>query len=460
MIYTEEPLSPGWWLKRLMGQLIERRPRYDMLQSYYDGTNGIPAYANAAVRDAARRLMAMSGTNYAELAIEATRERMRPIGFRTGAQNDDLGDSEAWNVWQANSLDADHKLVDSTALSLSQAYTIVGAFDPDIGAPLVTAEDPREVIAECDPARRRKVLAAAKVFHDDVYGTDVAYLYLPGYVIKAHRKHQEGESSDLSGWEWASAPESIGIPVVPVVPFAYRPQVRGLPKGEIEPHLRILDRINYTLLNRLEIVTMQAFRQRAVKGVPTTRPDGTEVDYDELFRQGPGAIWTLPATAEMWESGSLDLTPIQSTVKDDATTFAAVTRTPLSYMIPDAAQGSAEGAQLTREGLTFKVVDRCGYAGESWEDTMALSFLRMGDLERANRRDLEIIWASPERYTLSERGSAASQAVGLSKRTVQEKIWQLTPQEIARNEAELAAEALLEPDPTPIPVPEPVGAAA
>ena len=141
MIYTDEPLSPGWWLKRLMGQLIERRPRYDLLQSYYDGTNGIPAYADAAVRDAARRLMAMSGTNYAELAIEATRERMRPIGFRTGAQNDDLGDSEAWNVWQANSLDADHKLVDSTVLSLSQAYTIVGAMDPDIGAPLITAED-------------------------------------------------------------------------------------------------------------------------------------------------------------------------------------------------------------------------------------------------------------------------------------------------------------------------------
>ena len=153
MIYTDEPLSPGWWLKRLMGQLIERRPRYDLLQSYYDGTNGIPAYADAAVRDAARRLMAMSGTNYAELAIEATRERMRPIGFRTGAQNDDLGDSEAWNVWQANSLDADHKLVDSTVLSLSQAYTIVGAMDPDIGAPLITAE----VVAQAvDPERRQR----------------------------------------------------------------------------------------------------------------------------------------------------------------------------------------------------------------------------------------------------------------------------------------------------------------
>jgi len=30
---------------------------------------------------------------------------------------------------------------------------------------------------------------------------------------------------------------------------------------------------------------------------------------------------------------------------------------------------------------------------------------------------------------------------------VQEKIWQLTPQEIARNEAELEAEKLLEPEP-------------
>ena len=64
--------------------------------------------------------------------------------------------------------------------------------------------------------------------------------------------------------------------------------------------------------------------------------DRTEVDYDELFRQGPGAIWTLPATAEMWESGALDLTPVLESVKADVRDFAAVTRTPLSYLFPDA----------------------------------------------------------------------------------------------------------------------------
>lgn len=451
MIETSAPLSPGWWLKRLMGELIERRPRYDILETYYEGANGIPAYADAAVRDAARRLMTMSKTNFAELAIDATRERMVPLGFRTGADGDDLGDKEAWRIWQANSLDADHKLIDSTALSLSQAYAIIGGVDPEIGAPLISIEDPREVIAECDPARRRKTIASAKVFTDSVSGFDLAYLYLPGYVVRAGREHQEGFTSDLSGWQWIGQPQAIGVPIVPVVSFAYRPRLRGLPKGEIEPHLPILDRINYTILNRLEIMTLQAFRQRAVKGVPTRNPDGTEVDYDELFRQGPGAIWTLPATAEMWESGALDLTPVLESVKADVRDFAAVTRTPLSYLFPDAAQGSAEGASLTREGLVFKVDDRKAQAGESYEQTMSTAFLVSGDVERANRNDLEVIWAPSERFSLGERASASSQAVGLSRRGVQERIWQMTPAEIARDDAEVAAEALLAPDPVPEP---------
>lgn len=421
-----------------------------MLESYSEGTNGIPAFADAAVRDAARRLMTMARTNFAELAIEATRERMKPIGFRTGATSDDLGDAEAWRIWQTNALDADHSIIDFMALALSQAYVIVGPVDAELGVPLISVEDPRAVIAEVDPVRRRKVIAAAKVFTDDVSGYDIAYLFLPGVRLRAATRHN-GKGMflyDVSGWDWVDV-QRVPIDGVPVVPFAYRPRVGRLPLGEIEPHLPILDRINYTLLNRLEVMTMQAFRQRAVKGVPTTNPDGTEVDYDELFRQGPGAVWTLPATAEMWESGVLDLTPIHESVKADGRDFCAVTRTPLSYMYPDAAQGSAEGAALTKEGHIFKVSDRMAQAGEAYEEMMSLAFQMMGDIERAARPDLEVIWAAPERHSLTERGQTSTQAVGLSRRFIQEKVWQLTPQEIARNEAELAAEELLA---------EPVGA--
>lgn len=452
MIDTETPNSPGWWFDRLFKRLLDRQGHFDRLDSYYRGTNPIPVHANKNVSDSYRRLMAVSGANFARLIVEATRERMTPLGFRTGSVADELGDEVAWRIWQANSLDADHMMIDRATLSMGAAYAIVGGFDDEIGAPLITPEDPREVICEVDPANRRRVIAAAKVFHDEVYEVDVAYLYLPGFVLKAYRKEQEGMPTDLSGWEWWGDPQQLPVPVVPVVPFAYQPQLRGYPLGEIEPHLPVLDRINYTIMNRLETMTLQAFKQRAIKGVPTTQPDGTEVDYDDLFRQGPGAIWLLPAAADIWESGNVDLGPVRESIKDDARDFCAVTRTPLSYMFPDAAQGSAEGASLTREGLTFKTRDRIGYASESYEATMALAFLMAGDTERAARADLEVIWAPVERYSLTERGQAASQAEGLSRRAIQERIWQMTPQEIARNEAELAAEALLAPEPTPVAV--------
>ena len=55
--------TAGATLQRLMKDLADRRARYDVLQMYYDGENGIPAYADAVVRDAARRLMQMSLTN-------------------------------------------------------------------------------------------------------------------------------------------------------------------------------------------------------------------------------------------------------------------------------------------------------------------------------------------------------------------------------------------------------------
>jgi hypothetical protein len=69
-------------------------------------------------------------------------------------------------------------------LSMAKAYVIVGDVDDEIGAPLITPEDPREVITEQRPGRRRKTIAALKVFHDDVLGVDRVYLYLPGVVYQ------------------------------------------------------------------------------------------------------------------------------------------------------------------------------------------------------------------------------------------------------------------------------------
>lgn len=442
-IDATEPRSPGWWLQRLLKKLGDGQDRFDRLDEYYRGENGIPAHAHKSVREAYRRLMSMSRTNFAELVVEPVRERMVPVGFRTGADADELGDKEAWRIWQGNALDADSSLVHRWSLSMSLAHVIVGPVDSEIGVPLITPEDPREVVVELDPIRKRKALAALKVFADDTEGVQRAYLYLPGFVLRAVRQMPTDGTLDwnLSGFEWDGPVQRLPAAVVPVVSFPNKDR-RGI--GEFEPHIPVLDRINYTILNRLEIATLQAFKQRAVKGdLPDTDEDGNEIDYDDIFESGPDALWRLPAGVDIWESGQVDLGPIRSAIRDDIQDLAAVTRTPLFYLTPDAANGSAEGASLMREGLVFKTQDRIVRASESWEQVMSLAFLFAGDAERASRPDMEVIWASPERRSLAERADAATKATDLPWSTRMSEIWQMSPQQIERMRAERIEDAML-----------------
>lgn len=443
------PQSPGWWLLRLMRKLERDQPRFDQLDTYYRGYNGIPTLSSRAERESYRRLRAMACSNYPELIVESVVERMTPVGFRTGAVDDELGDDEAWRIWQANSLDADVNVAFRAQLAMSLSFMIVGPVDPDIGAPLITTEDPREVTVETDPRRRRKVRAGLKVFRDDVFGLDRAYVFLPGEVWRAARKVNDAETnpvtSTLEGWEWESA-SRLPQPVVPVVPFVNRPNMAGAGVGEFETHLPLIDRINYSVLQRLEIATMQAFRQRAVKGdLPTHDAEGNEIDYDNIFEAGPGALWQLPAGVDVWESQGVDLGPIRQSIIDDERALSAVTGTPLYRFTPDAAAGSAEGASLQREGLVFKATDRIGQATESLEAVMSLAFLFSGDEERARRSDMEVLWAPPDRVTLAEKYDAAvkAKAAGETWRSIAQDILGKTPQQIARMEGERASEAFL-----------------
>lgn len=449
-IDTSKAGTPGWWLARLTKKLAENQGRYETLDRYYRGENGIPHMSDKAVRDAYQRMMRMARTNFAELVVEAVRERMKPTGFLTGAEGDELGDAEAWRIWQANSLDADHALVDRASLAMSMGYVIVGGVDPELNAPLITPEDPREVVVEHVPGRRRKAAAALKLFRDDANGADFAYLYLPGQLYRAGRP-VTGESTsltpDMARWEWVDRKEYPAelSDVVPVVAFPNRAEMGGHALGEFEPHLGVLDRINYTILNRMEIATLQAFRQRAIKGPPSVDADGNQIDYDDIFASDPGALWLLPETATIWESQQVDLGPLRSAIRDDVQDLAAASRTPLFYLTPDAANGSAEGASLAREGLVFKTADRIAQASESWEQVMHLAFRFAGDTERASRRDMEVLWAPPERFSLSERYDAAvkAQAAGVPWRSVMTDVLQFTPQQVARMEAERASDLLL-----------------
>jgi hypothetical protein len=439
---ASEPMSPGWWLENLGKQLYADQPRLNLLDSYFRGNPPLPSSAPSA-RPAYQLFQRTSRVNFAETIVEAVRHRMIPLGFRTGADGDELGDKAARLLWQQNDLDVESVDVHQGMLALSRSYAMVGKVDDQV---LITAEDPRQVITSHDPATRR-VRAGLKVYRDESMSTDWAYLHLPGWLYVAGRpapKSAEVLASGFSAkhWTWSGTfpiPEAQGR--VPIVRFQ---NARGM--GEFEPHVDTLDRINTMILQRVVIAVMQAFRQRAVKGeLPSHDAAGNPIDYDSLFAAGPDALWTLPPGVEMWESAGVDMTPVLASVKADLQYLAASTFTPMHIFMPEAVTGSAEGASLAREGLVFKTRGATGRAGIGWRETVSLAFLFQGDPERANLAALEPMWASPEQLSLAERGSAAAQAKasGVPWRSIMTEIWQFPPELVDRMESERAADAFI-----------------
>lgn len=442
-IDVDTPGSPGWWLQELAWKLERRQNRLARLDAYFSGDPPLPEGAEN-MRDAYRAFQQKARTNFAELIVSAVRERMQVVGFRTAASDDENGDRAAREIWEANSLDVEIADVFEAMLSLGDGYVIVGK---DGDEPVITGEDPRQVVTAHDPVRQRVVRAALKVFADELEGVELAYLYLPGRVLVASR--QVKRTSRLvrprvrfnpTAWEWDRERSGV-LPFdqVPVVRFRNR---RGV--GEFEPHLDLLDRVNHQILQRMVIATMQAFRQRAVKNAPMVDEDGNEVDWEGLLVADPGAVWAIPGDVDMWESGQVDLTPILSAVKDDVQHLSAVTRTPFHMLTPEGANQSAEGAAVAREGLEFKAGDRIARATEACKDVMSLAFRVVGDDERADRSQLEVLWRDVARRSLAELADAAvkKQAAGVPWRQNMVDLG-YPPAVIDRMESERADDALL-----------------
>lgn len=453
-ITTNVRESPGWWMDRLFAKLNDR-DRLDRLWDLHYRYRGKPPLPEGAenARELFEAFQRKSRTNYAQLAVSAVAERLRPVGFRTAVDSDEDGDAEAARIWKLARLTVISAEVHDLMLNLGECFVIVGVKLNKRGVPVVTAEDPRFMVAECAADDPYEVRAALKWMHDDVLDEDRAYLYLPGEVWVARRKNQtfyqaphgSGRARPPSmlwrpeSWEWDEERSgTLGHGEMPVVPFVNKDGM-----GEYEAHIDVLDRINLQILNRLCIAAMQAFRQRAIKGLDDEDEDGEPIDWTGVFTSDPAAIWKLPDNAELWESGIVDLRQILEAVKDDVINFAAVSRTPMYYLNPGGANQSADGAAQQREGLNFKAVDRRDRADGRWPEVMALIFKVMGQPERADLAELETLWDDINRLSLAERADAASKAQNdIPRRSRLRYIWGFEPQVVARMESEWEEEEL------------------
>ena len=461
MIDVKTPDSPGWWLQKCHRKLQDRLPRLNKLHSYRAGDPPL-AKRSEVEKQAFREFQKTGRLNMADALVSSVTERMAVRAIRTAQGATQAGDSVAWDVFTANQLAVELPDVLDNMLGLGDGYMFIGV-DPAAGdrptaeQVWITAEDPRQAVTIHDPVRQSQVRAGAKFFHDPDEQMDYAYLHRPGVVYVAKRARKSGAKSasfSPSSWDWDESrggEEGMRLPealrdVVGVVRFRNRKGV-----AEFEPHLDVLDRLNHGILQRMVIVTMQAFRQRALKGdMPTHYPAdwadeslrGQKIDYDEIFVSSPDALWLLPGGADIWESAQAEIQGVLSAVQDDLKHLAAASRRPFWIFAPD--NQSANGADRANEGLVFATEDRETRAGQALAQVISIALRFMGETERAAVGKITVDWMPPERYGLSTKATAAqaAKAAGMSSRFILENVWQATPEEIAIEEQNAAADQL------------------
>lgn len=434
--------SPDWWVKQLHGRVVAKRPTLNLLHRYSVGDAplmDLPADAREAFIDFQRR----ARTNFAGLSVEVMLDRMKVAGVRTGAAGDALGDSEAWDMWQANQLDADAPALHRASLVMGEAFVIVGDIDDEIEAPLITIEDPRNIAIARDGQRRRRIDKALKVFVDEWTGNEHAYLYERGFdgYPATVRRAEITKGSRSAGWRWIGEADSLPFSQPPIVWFPNRLDIDGRTCwGEFQQDRDVLDRINTTILQRLVITAMQAFRQKMLTGLPLKDENGAEINYDGMFPADPAALWQLPAGVALLEGAAYDPTPLLMATKDDVTHYAAQTRTPLPSLQPDAANQSGANTEMVWAGHIAKCLDRMSTLSEGWEEVVQLGFLWKGETERARRRDMEVLWMPPDIPSLAERYDAVgkAQAAGMPEDFIRLHIVGMSPQEIRRYQSEMA----------------------
>jgi hypothetical protein len=422
---TPPPLAG---MATLMEDALEARlPEVETYEAYYRGEQKLDL-ATSKYRETFGRLLEASSDNWCQLVVDASVERLKVQGFRFGPR-DQPADTEAWDIWQANYLDADSALAHAEASKTGWAYLLVlpGA-DPD--TPRITVEHPAQCITYSDPSDRRARLAGFKRWPRGD-GSTAAALYTTEAFYLLSRRSNSGSR------DWtteATLPNPIGV--VPMVPMLNMPTLLGGGISDLEVILSKQDAINKLLADMLVNSEFVAYPQRWASGleIPTDPSTGRPLDR-EAFLSSVSRLWVAedPSVKFGELSGSDGLGYVRQ-MEALVQHIAAQTRTPPHYLLGQSgAFPSGESLKATETGLVAKVRRKQVSYGEAWEEALRLSFAYRGDVGRAQAVDVETIWADPEARSEGELVDALLKMRQLGVPITELwRRWGASPQEVAR----------------------------
>ena len=480
--------SLEWWLARLGARLDSRRERMERFEAYYAGVQPL-AFVSDTFRAAFGDRFREFSSNFMSLVVDAHRERLSVQGIRIGDNRD--GDTDAWDWWQRNRLDAESQIAHTESLVKGICYVLIWP-DPVSGEPEATIESALQVVVETEPGKSWKRRAALKRWLDDD-GRYRAELYLPDGISKFRSAQSPNDFSaatwgQVAQWQREEGPGSFvrnPLGIIPIVPLVNRPRLTGQVvnaygrpvsgvvgpdegQSEIAMVMSNQDAINKLRADGINASDLAAFRQRWLRNWQVEIDEKTGQPI-EPFRAAVDRLWILPppdpddptGDAHQPEFGEFEQTETASIVAQiqmEVQHLGAISRTPYHYLLPQSGQPpSGDSLRSAETGLVAKVRDSMVHKGEGWEEVFRLNFLFRDD---ARGRDLgaEVIWKDPESRTEAVHTDALVKQASMG--IPEEILWEglgYSPRQVIRIRELIAAAPPPEPPPPDVvPTTEPV----
>lgn len=433
-----DPGTPDWWLDRLYGRLRARQPHIKIWDAWYSGEHEAPLGYEKATR-LLQRLLESVGANFLPLLTDAAHERMHVEGFKVGGTINDA----VWEIWQGNNFDSASEQVLLEKMALSAAYVLVDPNTNPAGYPTLTPEHPDQCFVENVPGSQVRA-AGLKVWLDDMGEKPLAQarVYLPDRVIAYAAPTRSWTGLAIQPkWELQES-DSGDNPLgeVPLVPFYNRPRMLKEPRPEFWQVIPIQRRINKTLLDRMVMQELGAFKAKWATGleVPVDPVTGEQVEpfqsaIDRLFlNENPDG--------KFGQFDAEDIRMMLAAVEADVQHAAAIVPTPPDYLLGEMTNISAEGLKAAQASLVSRVRRHMRHDEDPLEDVARLALKASGQ-SIPDVASMTTVWRNPEFRTEGELVDALvkMRSLGVPNEALWER-WGATPQEISAWRVSLDAE--------------------
>jgi hypothetical protein len=429
------------------GALSRWRPGLGYYDALYEGDHEL-GFATAAYWEAFGPYLAATADNFMPLVVDAAVERLRVLGFRWGKAT---GADDATNeIWQANDMDLGSDQLHREAGKLGFAYWMVDRPPARGDAPLITPEQPNQVIVQCSAANPRVREAAFKMWaepdgfvHCNLYTRDKVFKWRRPAAGSVELPY--GVKADTWVLDAGDSGAHATPGYVPVVPVPNTPRLGGQGISDLKDVAGDQTNINKLLADMLLTSEYMAFPQRVLLGIEEmVGPDGKTpltaaeaqlaVSRSRLLRLPAGEQGAEPKI-DQWDAVDLEnYVKARNHLLDG---MFSKGRLPINYNARgQLANISADALRAAEKNLYSRCEMKLPGFDTGHEDTMRLAHRAMGNREQATAVTAEVLWRPLEARTEAELVDAATkkQAMGIPLDIILEDLG-YSPQKIERIQA-------------------------